>query len=278
MKPALPSAFVLPWQKKTVPVFAANKWPQSSRGERDFSACAKCEMYFEGGKKKFLITTNTSEPWADGRIETALQSLSSHAAGAKNVGFLAMQQVLNEIIVLLTVRNIILFTLLDYLFPLIKGVIELLNCRLNFRMGAGWEENRTSVNKRLKVAQVWFLIRNSPKKMPDLGKSRSWLLTAGCGGMLMEGTEGQQVWNQLQRMQTIKRKDLCSPGVRAGNGDVCLTGSTLWFCFSKNLVKHRSLQVILLKELPGADGTGNWVSCFTYLSLKPSIKGKRKSF
>lgn len=94
MKPALPYGFVLPWQKKTVPVFAGNKWPESSRGERDFSACAKCEMYFEGGKK-FLITTNTSEPWADGRIETALQSLTfrSHAAGAKNAGLLAMLQI-----------------------------------------------------------------------------------------------------------------------------------------------------------------------------------------
>lgn len=85
MKPALPSAFVLPWQKKTLPASAGNNWPQSSRGETDFSAYAKREMYFEGGEgeKKFLITTNTSEPWADGRIETALQSLtfSSHAAG-----------------------------------------------------------------------------------------------------------------------------------------------------------------------------------------------------
>lgn len=47
------------------------------------------------GGKKFLITTNTSEPWADGRIETALQSLTfrSHAAGAKNAGLLAMLQI-----------------------------------------------------------------------------------------------------------------------------------------------------------------------------------------
>lgn len=38
--------------------------------------------------KKFLITINTSEHWADGRIET-LRSLTfnSHAAGAKNVFF-----------------------------------------------------------------------------------------------------------------------------------------------------------------------------------------------
>ena len=88
MKPALPDVFVLFWQKKTVPVFAGNKWSESSHGERDFSVCAKCEMYFEG-KKKFLITINTSERRADGKIETALQSLTfnAHAAGAKNVFF-----------------------------------------------------------------------------------------------------------------------------------------------------------------------------------------------
>lgn len=47
-------------------------------------------------KKKFLITINTSERWADGRIQTALQSLTfkSHAAGAKKLYFfLAMQQI-----------------------------------------------------------------------------------------------------------------------------------------------------------------------------------------
>lgn len=49
----------------------------------------------------------------------------------------------------------------------------------------------------------------------------------------MEGGEGQQVWHQLQRMQTIKRKDLYSPGVRTGNGDVCLTGSTSWILFQQ---------------------------------------------
>lgn len=70
MKPALPYVFVLFWQKKTVPVFAGNKWSESSHGERDFSVCAKCEMYFE--EKKFLITINTSERWADGRTDTAL--------------------------------------------------------------------------------------------------------------------------------------------------------------------------------------------------------------
>lgn len=86
MKPALPYVFVLFWQKKTVPVFAENKWPESCHGERDFSVCTKCEMYFEG--KKFLITINTSEHWTDGRIET-LRSLTfnSHAAGDKNVFF-----------------------------------------------------------------------------------------------------------------------------------------------------------------------------------------------
>lgn len=41
------------------------------------------------GEKKFLITINTSERWADGRTETALQSLTfkSHAGRAKIVIF-----------------------------------------------------------------------------------------------------------------------------------------------------------------------------------------------
>lgn len=79
----------------------------------------------------------------------------------------------------------------------------------------------------------------------------------------MAGGEGQQVWQQLQRMQTIKRKDLCSPGARAGNGDVCLTGSTWWVLFQQEFkCSTDHFRSFLLKELPGVDDTGNWVSCF----------------
>lgn len=70
-----------------------------------------------------------------------------------------------------------------------------------------------------------------PQKMPDLAKAGAGSSAAGSGGMLVEAGEGQQVWQQLQRLQTMKRKDLCSPGVRAGSGDVCLTGSTWWSLF-----------------------------------------------
>lgn len=48
--------------------------------------------------------------------------------------------------------------------------------------------------------------------------------------------------------------------------------------FDSGRIQCSTAQVILLKELPGVDETGNWVSCFRQLGLKPWVKEIKKSF